>query len=926
MDANEITSVPFILDDRTLQWHLQRWLEEAKKQTGDLEWDKFWFPKEDDPLLVGLQALLNAPQGDLPPQQAFLLAFLRQLETPQALLNTVAARHRDLYYRKMLGLSERAPVADRVVVGVELVSGIKERLIPAGTLLDGGQDAQQNPQQYALDSNVVANGGHFSDLGWSLPLAMFASAEDPGVPEATYVYSEADGIDWPEGGLRLFDATSARANLPASAVDVRNRAGRIIASPALALNRGQRTLKLTFATQPARPDRLLAWFSGAGQWQALSADWADNGLILNVDALAPAIEAVPGLDGWGYSVPMLKLQHLDGLSVPAVTHLTLEVVAARDVRMATDAGRGAINQQVHPFGYEPLCGNAFYLSSSDWVKPTGSVTVTLIPQWLGLPEESFAAWYAHYKNLGETTLAPKMATTGFQLKASLLGTQTPVTPATQPLFADSGKRNSAPVARPLTFEFACQSRGKTDSDDPREGQSLCLELAGQDFRHAEYRQQLGIANAEGEPLKPPCTALLKRLQVNYQYSAELNGEQDIQQVLTPFGYTRAPLLNEGAELFIGWTGVRPGQELSLYWNLRSPKRQEVTWAYMIDDDGWSSLDAWVKDDTQGLSQSGLWRTRLPEDAWLKVDAEGSNGRHWIKGTWASPTKALASEPADTPWVYGLLSNAVLATRVSGLDAVLPSETIAHAVEGLDGVQGFIQPWPSVGGLPAEDVSAFMNRVARRLAHRGRIVTRADISELLLERFTELHDVRIADTVPQATLTRLEDQARLQLVVIPELGEQDNSDPLRPKLNSARLSQMAAYVRSLASPWLLFSLNNPVYTDVNVYYKLSFIDGISEGYGYQQVEDTLAERFMPWGTTGGAGAVAVGVNLDYYEVLTAILQMPWVKSVDLLKLNDREVSIVAKPSEVLVLVRALAWTPSNGPRDRVRLKRTLRTTP
>ena len=164
------------------------------------------------------------------------------------------------------------------------------------------------------------------------------------------------------------------------------------------------------------------------------------------------------------------------------------------------------------------------------------------------------------------------------------------------------------------------------------------------------------------------------------------------------------------------------------------------------------------------------------------------------------------------------------------------------------------------------------------------------------------------------------------MVIPELGEQDNSDPLRPKLNSARLSQMAAYVRSLASPWLLFSLNNPVYTDVNVYYKLSFIDGISEGYGYQQVEDTLAERFMPWGTTGGAGAVAVGVNLDYYEVLTAILQMPWVKSVDLLKLNDREVSIVAKPSEVLVLVRALAWTPSNGPRDRVRLKRTLRTTP
>ena len=925
MDANEITRGPFVLDDRTLQWHLQRWLEEATNQGGDSEviWKDFWFPVAFDLLnpellQVGLETLLKAPQGNLPPQLAFLLAFLRQLETPQALLNTVAERHRDLYYRKMLGLSERAPVADHVVVGVELVSGIKERLIAAGTLLDGGQDAQQNPQQYALDSNVVANGGHFSDLGWTLPSARSDAPSE-------VIFSEADGIDWPEGGVRLFETQPAAANLSASAVDVRKRAGRIIASPALALNRGQRTLKLTFATQPAHPDRLLAWFSGAGQWQALSVDWADNRLILSVDALAPAIEAAPGLDGWSYSVPMLKLLHPDGLAVPAVTHLTLEVVAARDVHMATDAGRAAINQQVHPFGYEPLCGNAFYLSSSDWLKPTGSVSVTLIPQWLGLPEESFAQWYARYKNLGETTLAPKLATSDFQLKASILGMQTPVQPATQPLFADSGKRNSAPVARPLTFEFACQSRGQTDSDDPREGQSLCLELAGQDFRHAEYRQQLSLASLEGETLKPPCTALLQRLQVNYQYNAELNGEQDVQQVLTPFGYTAVPLPNAGSELFIGWTGVLPGQELSLYWNVRSPQSQAVNWFYMTGDNTWSSLDALVKDDTQGLAQSGLWRTRLPEDAWLKVDAEGSNGRHWIRGTWASAKHAEAEEPADTPWIYGLLSNAVLATRVSGLDAVLPAETIAHAVESLEGVQGFIQPWPSKGGLPAEEAPAFMNRVARRLAHRGRIVTRADISELLLERFKELHEVRIADTV-QPVPARNEEQARLQLVVIPALGEQDNSDPLRPKLSSARLSQMKDYVRSLASPWLLFSLENPEYIPVQMYYKLIFIDGMSEDYGYQQVVDTLAKRFMPWGTTGGEGAVAVGVNLDYYEVLTALLQMPWVKSVDNLLLNYAEASIVAAPSEVLILVRVLDSKPPEDPEDTVSPKRNLRTTP
>lgn len=41
----------------------------------------------------------------LPVQQAFLLALLHLLETPKALLNTVPARHRSLYYRDLLGFA-----------------------------------------------------------------------------------------------------------------------------------------------------------------------------------------------------------------------------------------------------------------------------------------------------------------------------------------------------------------------------------------------------------------------------------------------------------------------------------------------------------------------------------------------------------------------------------------------------------------------------------------------------------------------------------------------------------------------------------------------------------------------------------------------------------------------------------------------------
>ncbi|MGI4857595.1 MAG: hypothetical protein ACRYHA_11925 [Janthinobacterium lividum] len=47
------------------------------------------------------------PDGEMPPLQALLLVFLHWMETPTRLYNGLMARHRDLYYRGELGLSER---------------------------------------------------------------------------------------------------------------------------------------------------------------------------------------------------------------------------------------------------------------------------------------------------------------------------------------------------------------------------------------------------------------------------------------------------------------------------------------------------------------------------------------------------------------------------------------------------------------------------------------------------------------------------------------------------------------------------------------------------------------------------------------------------------------------------------------------------
>ncbi|HBO5143994.1 hypothetical protein FA378_31105 [Pseudomonas aeruginosa] len=888
MVSNSTALIPYLLDDRDLSWHLRRWRDEAKKRPfeGETHWDDVWFPQGVEALLAELGGLLKLPNGNLAPHQAFLLAFLRQLETPRDLLNTVLPRHRELYYRQMLGVSERPAVPDRVVVGAELVGGEQERLIPAGTLLDGGQDAQQNPQHYALDRHLLANAGRCSDLFYYRPGAQGAAGR------SRRVYSEADGITWPEGGLRLFEAAVAEDETPALG-------GRLIASAALALNRGERVIKLGFSQKPEAPERLLAWVTAGGEWLPVATSWSDPLLALSLSAEAPAIEAAPGLDGWSFAKPLLKLVHQDGLAVPPVKDVWLTVTDAQDPWLATDEGRVGLNEPVHPFGLEPKRGNAFYLTCSDWVKPAGTLTLTLTPEWQGLPEESFGAWYTGYTSIGGGALVPPMANNSFKLKAFLRHAQGGVAPVELTLFA--GANDSAPQAHDWQVAFDAFSQALPDSQDPRDGPCLCLELANQDFRHDEYWYHQTTATPESPLWKPPRTALLKRLRVKYEYTCDLDGGDDVQVVLTPFGHANVWASQDQHLLYLGWSGVRPGQELSLYWKLRSPLSQAVTWSYLRQGNDWAPLDAEIRDETEGFSRSGLWRTRLPGDAADAAPAMPA-GRHWLRAVWQADDGGMRAEetapPSSMPWLYGVLSNAVTATRVSGEDPVLPGDTIAHPVETLDGVQGFLQPWPSEGGQAAEDMPAFMARIARRLVHRQRILTRQDIPVLLLERFPELYDVRLAETAQASE--EGEDERTLHLVVIPVPHERDNTDPLRPLLNPARLERMAAEVRRLASPWLAFELSNPLYRDVAVRYRLRFQEGLSPDFGYQQTREALTSHYMPWGEADSDAAVALGVDLDYYQLLTVIQGQPWVEQVLELTLDGGQEAVAAGPLEVLIL--------------------------
>ncbi|WP_139282280.1 hypothetical protein [Serratia marcescens] len=160
------------------------------------DWKSFWLTGRTPQGLSDIYQRPELAEKKLPVQQAFLLALLHLLETPRALLNTVPARHRSLYYRDLLGFSPRGPQPDSVAVSFTLHKNASPYALPAGSLLDGGQDSAGNSITYQTDDSLLITGQQLQQLCWT--------AQVENTWKRYTVIDSATDVTLPAEGLRLF--------------------------------------------------------------------------------------------------------------------------------------------------------------------------------------------------------------------------------------------------------------------------------------------------------------------------------------------------------------------------------------------------------------------------------------------------------------------------------------------------------------------------------------------------------------------------------------------------------------------------------------------------------------------------------------------------------------------------------------------------
>ncbi|MCQ4054445.1 hypothetical protein [Aeromonas sp. SG16] len=373
------------------------------------------------------------------------------------------------------------------------------------------------------------------------------------------------------------------------------------------------------------------------------------------------------------------------------------------------------------------------------------------------------------------------------------------------------------------------------------------------------------------------------------------------RALTPFGHSEEISHLNKNELYLGITGVKPGQAVSLFWNLNSPQSLGVTWKYLASDNYWYSLEDVLSDSTKGLLNSGLWSVTLPENASDKASAMPS-GCYWVKAEIEPVRDNENISVAHYPWLNGVITNAMTATLKNGSDVEdtsvmpLPAGAIRYLLLDVPGVKAVSQPWKSWGGKPKESSSAFLERVAQRLSHRNRALTWPDMVMLLKTMFPEVYDVMIPS---QARLSSVPAMTMQTLVVMPLVTERDNDDLLRPLFNAARLTAMRNSLQQHSSLWQNITVQNPVYRNVDLSYQVVFRDGVNSDWAEKALRQEIISSFMPW-SVGKAAAASLANYINYYEVVATLQRQTYVDHVVSLSLDGAEHSIRGRDDEVLIL--------------------------
>lgn len=737
------------------------------------------------------------------PHFALFLAFLRLLQVEQAHTNTLTDRHLRYYYERVLRLKTQPPQPAQAHIVVELAKQASTALLPVGTALKAGKDADGKPVLFATQSDLVVNRAKVTELRGIFKAPAQVDELQMGDPErplflasdrnryfaASIVHSEDgqgealtthDGRWYPFGHRTI---VNNRWHIPIPKANI----GFALASSYLLMSQGVRTVTITLQgtgiAQALGARFQVALTTPKGWWEqpvnvTRDSETGQHQLVVTLPGDAPAV--VPYSEkvhkaGLATEAPVFKatLVHdnaqygYEALKHIRLNALTLKVgvEGKRDMRVSGSTGPLDVSKPFHPFGMAPETGAVFIVGDKELFQKKARATLHV--QWKEY--DGYRFYDPHTHGLHPATTATVLAAGQWQ---SLSGGNIVV--------HETHGRS--------TFQFDVDAPSRIATDFlPNEayqakstGGYLKFTLNG-DWGHAEHPLALAKYFKEGGTI-PDALYDPQLLSLTMDYDAEVTvaGAAIAQNAelawlhLHPFGYTPAravggsvpflPLVlpqysmdtpsgmveqagKAAGALFIGMEDLEPPQTVSLLVQiadgsadpLLAKPAAHVEWSYLANNQ-WIPFDTSdISDGTGGLLQSGIVQLAFPKN----IHADNTllpAGKYWVRAGVQSAVDAVGQ-------IIGIHAQAVEVAWIdkgnapSLLDQPLPPESIGKLAVAVAAIKKITQPYATFHGRGAEASAHFYTRVSERLRHKQRAITQWDYERLVLEAFPRIYQVK-----------------------------------------------------------------------------------------------------------------------------------------------------------------------------------------
>ncbi|CAL1517153.1 baseplate J/gp47 family protein [Chitinophaga sp. MM2321] len=879
--------------------------------------------------------------SSLKPHLALFAAFIKLFRYAQRDINTITQRHLDFYYQQILQLPANAAVADKVNLVFELARNVSTYLLPAGTLLSAGKDETGKELLYSTDIDIVLNKATVEsiktvfvdvDKDYKIYAAAVANSADglgkklPATDPTWNTFGESQQDKGPDS----FTMQEAHTGIAvASPLLLLNEGNRTITI----------TFRFIFTNSVINFDLhnpFSAYLSGEKGWLGpytpvakLSVEVVDAttkyyklAVILNLPQAVPAVTAYNELvikEGYQTSFPLIKLllnNNASDYSYKVLSQLqlvstTVAVAVTGFSALIVESDQSVLNPQkpFQPFGAVPVIGSSFAIGAPEFdskAMDTMAVNIT----WMDKPPH-MDNYYALYQDVP----AIPINYTSFKAKLSYRNDQK-WRMKTVNLFQfdaldtthiDIVKNNADAISTELIPD---RFMAKLELSSP-----VRPLYQVQAFGHKEYPSlyaNTAILKAKRAPTDPnpdfpnqPYTPVIKSMSVDYTASGAYAGFDAFGEdagfgaqyfYVEPFGQRPVvsatesgavyflPQYQEEGNLYLGIKSLVPPQTLSLFFQVAegtgdnslafNSENVTIQWSYLRRNK-WVLLDNLkiLGDTTNKFQMAGIISFDIPGDA----DNNASiliAGLYWLKA-------AIVANAGVVSKLIAVNAQAVAATFVDNGNSLehlvygLPGNTIKKFVSKHAEIKSVQQPYPSFGGQPAEQSSEYYIRVSERVKHKNRAVQIWDYERMVLEQFPSVYKVKCINHTNDSSEIA---PGSITLIIISNLRNKNAPDPLQPRTGVNTLTDIRQFISGCVSPFVDIHVENPLYEQVLVDFKVGFHIGLDAGYYGKLLNEDIKKFLSPWAYEEGHDIIFEN-QIHKSVILAFIEQRPYVDFVN-----------------------------------------------